>query len=156
MIDLNQFEELIVTPTLQALDLHSDAAVELLLGTAVQESRLTYLKQLGGGPALGFFQMEPATHEDIWDNYLGHRGELASRVAAIAGTKRPPAIYLVSNLWYAAAMCRIHYRRVPEALPAVGNVATMAAYWKEHYNTHMGAGTEEEYIENWEVYGHGS
>jgi hypothetical protein len=26
----------------------------------------------------------------------------------------------------------------------------MASYWKEHYNTYLGAGTVEEYIENWQ------
>ena len=156
MVDLQQFRDIIVIPTLQVLDLHSDAAVELLLGTAIQESRIMYLKQLGGGPALGFFQMEPATHADIWDNYLKYNRDLQVKVSLTASRDpdtRPPAILLASNLWYAAAMCRVHYWRRPEALPQAGDVEGMAAYWKEHYNTYLGAGTEEEYIENWEAYG---
>jgi len=45
-------------------DLASPVAVKLLLGTAAQESRFgTFLHQLGGGPAKGAFQMEPATFE---------------------------------------------------------------------------------------------
>src|SRR5260221_162978 len=58
------------------------APVELLLGTALQESGLTYRVQLGGGPARGLFQMEPNTHDDIWDNFLKYRVPLATAVRA--------------------------------------------------------------------------
>lgn len=148
MLDLVQFRDLIVIPALDALELRSEAAVELLLGTALQESNLRYLKQLGGGPALGVFQMEPATHDDIWENFLQYREPLARRVMSLTASPYEP-LELVGNLWYAAAMTRVHYLRVPEPLPQAGDVDGMAAYWKEHYNTHLGAGTEEEYVENW-------
>lgn len=47
----------------------SSSAVNLLLGTAAQESAFgTYLRQIGGGPARGVFQMAPATAKDIWEN----------------------------------------------------------------------------------------
>jgi len=155
VIDLHQFENLIVTPTLNQIELASPAAVELLVGTAIQESRITFVKQLGDGPALGVFQMEPATHDDIWENYLLHRPELA---ALVARATRYPGIGMshdmVGNLWYATAMARVHYRRVPEPLPEPGDLEGMANYWKDHYNTHQGAGTVEEYIEHWhEAYG---
>jgi hypothetical protein len=49
----------------------------LLLGTALTESGdMHYLHQLGNGPALGVYQMEPTTHEDIYDNYLKYKKEL--------------------------------------------------------------------------------
>ena len=42
-------------------------------GTAAVESRMgTYLRQIGG-PALGIWQVEPATHLDCWDNWLDYR-----------------------------------------------------------------------------------
>jgi hypothetical protein len=45
------------------------AAAQLLLGTALKESlQLKYRRQIQG-PALGYYQMEPATHDDIWNNY---------------------------------------------------------------------------------------
>ena len=152
MIDISQFRELIIKPALTVIDAYSEAADELVLGTALQESRLQYIKQLGGGPALGVFQMEPNTHDDIWENYLAYQDELAEKVLTLAapnGGGHPSANELIGNMWYAAAMCRIHYRRVPDALPNAGDVPGMAAYWKEHYNTYLGAGTEEEYEENW-------
>ena len=152
MLDINQFRELVIKPALTVIDGHSPAANELVLGTALQESRLQYIKQLGNGPALGFFQMEPNTHEDIWTNFLSYRKELAEKVMSLAATTtahHPSSNELIGNMWYGAAMCRIHYMRVPDPLPKAGDVPGMAMYWKEHYNTHLGSGTEEEYEENW-------
>jgi len=154
-LDLKQFKELIIIPALQVIELHSDAAVELVLGTCIQESNVKYLKQLGGGPALGVIQMEPATHEDIWNNFLAYRDELSTRVLSLAvpnGGDHPRANELIGNLWYACAMCRVHYFRQPDALPGQGEYEDQAAYWKEFYNTPMGSGTEEEYLENWDKY----
>ena len=49
----------------------SQEAENLLMGTAAQESALgEYIRQLGNGPALGIFQMEPETFDDIVRNYL--------------------------------------------------------------------------------------
>lgn len=150
MLNVVHFRDLIIRPTLKHLGLESEAAVELLLGTAIQESSLTYLTQLGSGPAKGLFQMEPATHDDIWSNYLAYREELGVKVAKTCNRHRlGQADEMVGNLWYATAMARVHYLRVPHPLPAPGDVDAMAAYWKSFYNTHEGAGTEEEYIENW-------
>ncbi|KAF0118141.1 MAG: hypothetical protein FD149_866 [Rhodospirillaceae bacterium] len=79
MCDSAHFVTTVIRPTLLHLGLHSPAAEALLLGTAIQESRLgTYLRQTGGGPALGVYQMEPATHEDIWTNFLAYRPDLAA------------------------------------------------------------------------------
>jgi hypothetical protein len=151
MIDVIQFRDLVIVPALSELGLYSQAAEELLLGTALQESRLQYLRQLNNGPALGVFQMEPATHNDIWTNYLKYKRELALKVGTLAHKIAPAS--LATDLLYAAAMCRVHYLRVPEALPQQGDYEGQAAYWKEHYNTYLGSGTEEEYLENWSVYG---
>lgn len=53
----------VVRPVLRVMSAWSQPAEDLVMGTAAQESRLTYLRQLGGGPALGLWQMEPATHD---------------------------------------------------------------------------------------------
>lgn len=150
-IDAEQFRLHIVRPALERLGLWSEAAENLLLGTAAQESYLGhFLHQLGGGPAIGPFQMEPATHQDIWTNYLDYRPKLASIVLAIAGKSLAPEEALAYNLRYAAAMARIQYRRVPQRLPDANDIEGLARYWKDHYNTSAGAGTVEEFIENYQ------
>jgi hypothetical protein len=150
MLDVMQFRNLVIKPALKAINLYSPAAEELVLGTALQESRLKYLHQLGRGPALGLFQMEPRTHNDIWTNYLRGKPDLAGALQRLAHKPGPDA--MITDLLYAAGMCRVHYRRVPAALPAEGDFEGQAAYWKKYYNTIYGAGTEEEYLENWHAY----
>lgn len=152
MIDIQQFRNEIIRPALNEIDMYSEAAEELVLGTAIQESRLTYLVQIRG-PAKGLFQMEPATHNDIWINWVKYKPEIAADLKALAVTTstegHPLATEMVWNLLYAAAMCRVHYRRKPGALPAVGDLEAQAAYWKKWYNTELGAGTTDEYVRHW-------
>jgi hypothetical protein len=49
-------------------------------------------------------------------------------------------------------MARIHYMRVPAALPKAGDVSGQANYWKQYYNTPLGKGKPQEYIEKWQHY----
>lgn len=151
MFDAQQLRRYVVTPALEALSMAGAPAENLVLLTWAVESRLgTYLQQVGGGPAMGPCQMEPATHRDIWANYLRYRKPLADTVQRLA----PPVLWsqdvdepvepeaLQASLWYAAAMTRIHYRRFPESLPAATDWAGMAELWKRRYNG-PGKGTVE-------------
>jgi len=149
----DHLREYVIKPTLEYIGLYSLAAENLLLGTAAQESKLgTYLHQREAGPALGIYQMEPATHRDIWDNWLAHRPELAGRVKQlIAPWPSPFSQQLVTNLSYATAMCRLHYRRVHDPLPPEDDIEALADYWKRHYNTSAGKGTVEQYLRSWEM-----
>jgi hypothetical protein len=82
-IDANQLRHYVVRPTLRRLGLWSKSAENLLMGTAAQESHLgTYLHQVGGGPAKGIFQMEPATERDLIKNYIRYRPELHKQMMA--------------------------------------------------------------------------
>ncbi len=150
LLDAQQLRELI-TDVLLELDLYSADACELLMLTAAQESHLGhYLKQVGEGPAKGIFQCEVATEKDIHTNFLRFKPELKKRVAALVGEADYNNLQLRGNLLYQIAMARLHYYRRPEALPSRQNVAAMAGYWKKHYNTHLGKGTVEEAVSNYE------
>ena len=151
MINAKQLRELVVQPTLKYLEPeipYSEDAVELLLMTAAHESRLgTYLKQVNG-PALGIYQMEPATFGDIYDNYLTFK----PRLEKLVGELYPHAFMsdakvLTTNLMFATAMARVHYYRVPEALPPKEDIKAMAVYAKRHFNTELGKATWEDYAE---------
>ena len=154
MTNAIEFRKAIIKPVLEKLNLASEAAEELLLGTAVQESlNFKYRRQVGGGPARGYYQMEPATHDDIWNNYLNYRSELANRVNSfLSSASADRHDELENNDEYATAMARVHYLRVPAALPAQGDLVGQANYWKQHYNTPLGKGLPKEYIEKWNLY----
>lgn len=145
MLNAGQVRLYVVGPALKQLDLWSQAAEDLVLGTGLVESRLSYLHQVNG-PALGLFQMEPATHDDIWSNYIKTdlRLKLYNMMMLSSGNQSNQMVW---NLLYAAAMCRIHYRRVPEPLPDVGNIYGYAYYWKKYYNTPAGKGEPQKFVE---------
>ena len=80
MIDPIHLKEYIIIPVLSKLDMYSESAANLLLGTAAIESDMgQFLRQING-PALGIYQMEPSTHLDIWQNYLQFREEMLKKV----------------------------------------------------------------------------
>lgn len=151
MFDRRQFRELI-EDVLTGLGLHSPAAVNLLLGTAAQESRFgTYLRQMGKGPALGVFQMEPATERDIWDNYLRYQPALVEKIKGFTG-ESGPGPHLRWNLAYQIAMARVHYLRKKPPMPPGDDLAGLAAYWKQHYNTRLGKGTVDEFTAHYRLF----
>lgn len=124
----------IVRPALQTAAIWSEAREQIVLGTGAVESGYKYLQQLGGGPALGWFQCEPATHRDMWVNWIPSRGELKDRLRLLCeGLERDGA--LVAHPMYAAAICGAHYLRLRAALPAAGDAQAMSQYHKRWYNT---------------------
>lgn len=153
MLDPKQLRDLVVMPVLQQLDLPSDApskgaaAMELLMGTAMQESQLVYIHQLGGGPAVGLWQMEPATF--LWlAGWVNQRPSLLAKVMGYSIGISPQVNQLAGNVYLACAMARLRYYVVPEALPGQGDAEAQARYYKAHYNTPAGAATVEEYLAN--------
>jgi hypothetical protein len=149
MIDPIHLTKYVIRPVLKDLGLYSENAEKLVLGTACVESDCgRWLKQLGDGPALGIYQMEPATHDDIWENYLDGNRKLSSGAKFYIADYTPRlADEMISNLAYATAMCRVHYLRFADPIP--DNLPGQAAYWKRYYNTPLGKGTVEDYITAW-------
>ena len=137
---------LVVRPVLTYLDMHSAAAEELMLGTMAHESLMGTYHRQQGGPAQGFWQVEPATEADNWDNWLSYRPDISRKaknlISYIPETVEP----LVTNPYYNCAMARIKYYRAPAALPAADDIQGLAQYWKDHYNSHLGAGHPDQWV----------
>lgn len=147
-IHKNQLRLLIVRPTIEELGAWSQSAEELLLGTAAVETRLgRHIKQIYG-PALGIYQMEPSTHDDIWESYLSAKKNwlLKKRIKNQSCRSSICADELVGNMYYSTAMARTQYLRVSEPLPEYHDIAGLARYWKQYYNTEQGAGRIEDFI----------
>lgn len=143
----------VIEPTLRYINLHSKAAVQLIAGTAAVESRMGHFLKQRKGPALGIYQIEPATHLDVC-NYLSVRQP--SKKYRIDKLK---AVYpsdfdqqLITNLMYATAITRMIYFRIPEPLPHLDDIHGMASYWKRYYNTELGAGTVEHFMQCYRRY----
>ena len=137
----------IITPALQAINSYSDDRLDMVFVTGAAETLYKHVRQIKG-PALGYWQMEPKTHDDLWRNFLGHfkRRKLVDGLSYLS--KVPGDFHqLEVNPWYAAAMCAIHYMRFPEPLPHTGDRMSQAEYHKEYYNTHKGKSTIDGFLE---------
>jgi hypothetical protein len=131
--DLKLLVREVVRPALQMAGIWSEAREQIVLGTGCVESAYKYAQQLGGGPALGWFQCEPATHRDLWVNWIPSRPQLKDRLRLLCeGIERDGA--LVAHPMYAAAICGAHYLRARGALPAAGDAEGMSRYHKLRYN----------------------
>jgi hypothetical protein len=146
---LGQLYTRAIIPALGMLGLDSPVARNLVLGTAAQETGGRYLVQVPDGPALSFFQIEPATARDV----LREVASLSPARYAVLETLQIPGLDPVAqldcNLVYAAALCRLRYWIVPDALPTQADgVYGLAGYWKKFYNTDSGSGTPAEFVGN--------
>lgn len=165
-IRADHFEEFVVVPTLNHMAeatgnnrINSPAAIQLIMGTFAHESHLCeYLRQHPTGPARGGLQMEPATYDDLWKNYLKNpsRRALADAVrdlASLRGIKQgiPDFSELIGNLPFAVAMARVRYLPAPQILPIEGDIEALAAYHVRWYN--RGGGAEEhEFVRDYRLY----
>ena len=108
--------------------------------TAAKESHLGFwIHQLGKGPALSPWQIEPETFDwlrSAFPQYLAKRDSSE----------------LVYDLRLAALTARIRYLVDYEPLPAHTDVEGMAKLWKRVFNTEQGKGTVQEAIDAYHKY----
>ena len=157
-MDVKQFTTHIVQPTLSKLEMdHALSAVEMMVGTVAVESSFEFIKQKGGGPAIGFFQLEPATIEDVVVRYVQNKDktfranfEQASLLVAPWNFTAAGLLdHVMANLRLQCAIARVKYWMTPEALPPLADIPGYARYWKKYYNTINGAGTEDDFVKAW-------
>lgn len=139
-MDAKAFREDIIRPALKVCGVWSRSAENLLLGTALVESGLRYLRQIGGGPAISPYQLEPSTIDDnIRYLNLYRNKDLKDKILAACYTEVfPPPESALWNLRYATLMARVKYIMIPDALPHHMDAFGMAEYHKRFYNTYLG------------------
>lgn len=144
-INASDFRQYVIDPALAQLGAAgipvSKTAADLLMATAAVETDLgTWLNQ-APGPALGVFQIEPASLATLLSRLT------ADQQMALAGIMTPQPIIsqLDTNLVLAAAICRLFYWQVPAPLPP-DTVSGLWNYYKTYYNTAAGAATLDGFI----------
>ena len=155
-MNAQQLHDYIIKPTLQYMggNYYSRESAFLLLCTAAIESNCgEYIKQING-PALGVFQMEPATLVDIYNNCdaiqkptNGQGCVLLHRITALELSPDNDRLSdLMVSPMYACAMARLKYAMDANPLPRLTGVADTDLngfynYYKRVYNTELGAST---------------
>ena len=124
--------------------LHSDHCVELLAMIAAHESLGgKHRRQIGGGPALGIFQIEPVTHNSVWDN----SDTIKSRAARF-GIKEDVS-RLEADDRYSVWVAR-HYLLM-DVNPLPKTPEAMAQYCKSYWNR-TGKATPEKYLNDYRAW----
>ena len=135
--------------SLYKLDCYSDDALALVVRTGMAESGYRALKGYGdGNPAIGFWQIEPATMYDMIRNYLKYRKKYREAVQDLGMRVKGDDIEVsvMSNMAVQAALCRLHYRRDSKPIPSWDSLESQGKYWKRVYNTIEGKGTINHFI----------
>jgi len=131
----DDLRHLVIRETLHYLDDWSQAAENLLVGTAIQESGLGFC--LKEHCRLGIYHISPIAHRTVWDRYLVHHPELASQVRGLAGQHgflENPDGELLSNLKYATAIAWCIYRKAGRLLPPADDIEGLAQIWQQHFH----------------------
>lgn len=149
-MNLEQFQEYILNPTLKLIDMDSSAARVLLLGTAMVESNLSYIRQVGmkKGGAFGLFQCEQRTYDDVV-KYIKREKLLHEKIlsACLLDYLPPDADCLMWNLRLAVCIARVHYFRIPKKLPQWDDAQGLCEYYLKFYNTPLGKSTFDKSID---------
>ncbi len=145
MTPLSDIKRGIVTPIILDLELPGDefARVQLMTGIGNVETGYRMRHQIGG-PALGYWQVEPRTHDDLWRNWLRARPALAEVARSCLPAQfdgQPNAEAMVVSDRYAACIATLVFYRSPVALPPRRDARAQCAAWKAAYNTAAGAGS---------------
>jgi len=146
----DDLRHLVIRDTLQYLNDWSQAAENLLLGTAAQESGL------GGwnkGRRVGLYHITPAMHRAVWDKYLINNPSLASEVRGMAGQHsflRSPHGELITNLKYATAIAWMIYRRCGQKLPDAHNIVELGKFWHRYFHP-KAKGTVADFVSSYQL-----
>lgn len=150
MMDKNILKHLIET-SLNKIGVDSLSAVNLMLGTCAVESNFgEYLKQING-PALGIYQIEPNTEKDIWENYLKYHNNFKNIIINDFKIKTY-GTYEVQNFGYQTIIAFLCYYRKNKNFPEHDDIEGLANFWKKYYNTYMGKGKIQDFINKYKIY----
>ena len=137
----------IAEEVLYRLDAYSDDALALIMRTGMAESGYRVLRQMNGGPAIGFWQVELNTARDTLKSFVNYRSKILNTLKDLGLDESDLEFCLLSNISLQVAFCRLKYLRDPNPIPSWDNIEAQAKYWKKVYNTNLGAGTIKHFIE---------
>lgn len=125
--------------------MYSSDAHAMIMRTGFAETGYRTLVQKNG-PALGFWQCEPNTAFDIIENYILYRPQLKAKLLSYNIDNSTILRALKTDIAVQSIMCRLKYRRDSKPLPKWNDLEGQAKYWKRVYNSELGKGTIEHFI----------
>ncbi len=147
MLNPHQFVNLILEPALRATGMYSLDAMYLMVCTIMVESKLTHLKQLPDGPALGLGEIEPATYVDS-KRYLERRSDIRSKILNYCERTYLPEnpTTLIADLSLNILIARVKYWMVTEPIPSYKDPHAQAEYYEKYYNANKEVNKVDEFV----------
>lgn len=129
----------------------------LLFGTACVESDFSPRFQDSAGDAIGLFQIEYGTFKDLWERYIPLYPEIYTAILREFSSDGQTIRF--EDLQKSDLLCgifaRMKYAQFPEPAPRRDDIRSQGEYYKKYYNTHLGAGSAENYVKKtqraWEM-----
>jgi hypothetical protein len=115
-ITSEHLREQVIKPTLEYLGAWTEEAEHDMLEAALKDTEVGLFSKRHDG--LGLFHISSSQHRDLWDRYLAHRPDLASRVRGLASQRAflsNPDNELKTNLGYCTAIAWLLYQRAKSA-----------------------------------------
>lgn len=134
--------------------LHTHNFKDLILETCAVESNLGSLIKQVNGPALSIYQIEPNTYNFI-DNLLKTKYKnIHNKTKYYIDLTKPQMHTRMTNIPHATVACMVYYLYAAgdKLLSNITTREQRANIWKIHYNTHLGKGTVESYLQKSKLY----
>jgi len=127
-----------------------NAANKLILGTiAVETSFAEFPDPTPFGAGSGLCQFDLVGFEDVLRRTRQHNIIAIKRAFNIEFHKVTYEM-LEYNPLLSVIFCRLFYKLIAEEIEP--ELSSLARYWKRYYNTHLGKGTEQKFIANYNHY----
>ena len=127
----------------------ADAVQQLVFTVGAEVGGRDIRRQIGG-PALSWWQIEPATAIDCDSSWLRYRPAVRDAIYRHLSHGMSLVDGLYDDPLVAAMIARVWYRRQPfKSFAWPDDIGGQARIWKEHYNTPLGKGTEREAVERY-------
>lgn len=128
--------------------------VALVFETGIAETHGGYwVKSTCNNADLGVYQINKYTYNDLMKWLKRHK--LDKQIMKFYDKKQSLQFNLIHNVAFNASLCVAHYYRYygDDLAKVACSVNNRAKMWKERYNTRLGKGTVEAYLERVEIYG---
>ena len=120
-----------------------ETAKEMIIETAITETGLGQIEDKTVGAGMGLTQFDDKPFQDIRDRSIKLRPKILKELHIdISLVNWDDLRY---NQFLALLFTRLHYWLKGDPIPAT--IEERAKYWKLHYNTVLGKGTPEHYLE---------
>lgn len=132
--------EHVIKPALTSIGRWSPEVEQLLLGTAITRLHIGNSICSLKTKSLGIYGLTAKSHWELWDTYLVHNPDLASKIRGFASQRQflvAPDDELITNLAYATLITWGIYQSQSVTLSSDAKLVDLAEIWFTHFQCQL-------------------